>query len=1092
MTRPDPDSLASDQISSIVSDANGALWVGTYGGLDQLVEAGVTDAPAVFKHYRHDPSAPTSLTDDRVNALYIDKQGALWIGGWEGGLSRFDPLTGSFANFRHAPEDPNSLGADRITAITEDASGNLWVGTWSDGVDVLALSAHEFVHLRNSAANSKSLSNDAVRTLFVNNSGLVWIGTQGGVNLYDSQGRKFDVLTIGTDDSSTDDSVGAHSVLQDRDGVVWVGTLTHGIFGIDRRSGARVHYSHDEHDPNSLSDNTVRAIYEDARGVLWVGTYDGLDRLDRSTQEFTHFRHRPGDPTSLSENTIYAVHEDRYGRLWVGTWDGLDVLDRDSGQFSSYKHDPARADSLNNSSIGTIYEDDTGELWIGTNSGLHRYDRAQDSFVRYIGAEMNPDAPGAETIFSIYRDPTGWLWLGTWDGVVRFNPDTQEAQRFTTADGLSSNTVWGILPDDAGNLWISTSQGLNRFNPPTSTFTSFGIADGLPTDSFTVFAYDKGLDGELFFGTLAGLISFDPRHIATDPNPPPVVFTELWVGRQPVTVNEGSFLQQTINATDGIQLTYEDQVFSVEFAALNFLSPQRSRFRYLLEGFDADWVEVDNRQRDATYTNLEPGKYVLRVTASNGNGVWNTQERTLNIAILPPWWATTWFRLLVGGLGVAAFATIYAVRVESVRRQNRSLEEAVATKTVALQHAHLQQIELRQQESEQRQIAEDRSHELATLLRVIQDLTSTLDLDHLLGLLLEDIRKIVPYSFAAIFGLQDGELIGLAASTAADSVAVPSLRLSALASGELLRVLDGSQTPVLTDLGAADAIQDRLRSLLAPYPDLVDNSGKTWIALPLQVRDHTIGVLVLVRPDTNAAEPYDRDFVLAVTGYASVAMENAQLYRHARAVATDEERSRLARELHDAVTQTLFSANLIADVLPEAWEESPEIGREGLRQLQQLMRGALAEMRTLLLELRPAALEKKPLGELLRSLCEAVSSRAQVRIDLTSTCECQYPAKVQLAFYRITQEALNNIMKYARAQSVRITLDCAADAIDLSVVDDGIGFDPASVPAGRLGLVIMRERAESIGAEISVISAPRAGARVEVHWRQAPSGRTDQ
>ena len=841
--------------------------------------------------------------------------------------------------------------------------------------------------------------------------------------------------------------------------MLWAGTLTDGLYAIDRRTGVRVHYAHDADQPGSLSDNTVRALFADGEGVLWVGTYGGLDRLDRGTQTFTHFRHDPDDPASLSENTVYAIREDREGRLWVGTWDGLNVLDRATGHFTQYKSAPDDPGSLNSSSIGSIYEDATGELWIGTNGGFHRYDRASDSFVRYVATDDISAGPGAETIFSIHRDPSGWLWLGTWDGLIRFNPDTAEARRYTTADGLSSNTVWGILPDDEGNLWISTSQGLNRFSPLTETFVTFGATDGLPTDSFAVFAYHRGLDGELFFGTVAGLVYFAPQAIRVDLNPPPVVFTDLWVGRQPVTVGGNSLLRQSINATDAIELAHDDRVLSIGLAVLSFRSPDKSRFRYRLEGFDAGWVEVDSRRRFVTYTNLEPGNYVLRVKASNGDGVWSEASRSLRIAVVPPWWSTAWFQLLAGGLVVAIVTAIYVGRVGFLRRQNRRLEEAVAAKTAALQQAHLDQLQLRQEEAQQRRLAEERSSELSMLLSVIQDLVSTLDLDDLLRLLLDDLRQFAPYDFGVVFGLADRELVSLAARTAGAPVVLPATRIPAAPTADLLHRL--AEQPVLVLAGGIqnESLRVRLVEVLAPYSRSAAANDVTWMAIPLAVSGRTIGVLILAQRGGADLVQDKNGVALALTGYAAVAMENAQLYSRARVAAADEERSRLARELHDAVTQTLFSAILIADVLPEAWDESPEAGREGLQELQQLMRGALAEMRALLLELRPAAIEKKPLGELLPSLCEAFTSRTKVPVDLSVTGDYQYPARLQIAFYRITQEALNNIMKHAQARAVQIALCCADNAISLTVKDDGVGLDPEALSAGRLGLTIMRERA---------------------------------
>ncbi|NJP04775.1 MAG: sensor histidine kinase [Chloroflexaceae bacterium] len=211
-------------------------------------------------------------------------------------------------------------------------------------------------------------------------------------------------------------------------------------------------------------------------------------------------------------------------------------------------------------------------------------------------------------------------------------------------------------------------------------------------------------------------------------------------------------------------------------------------------------------------------------------------------------------------------------------------------------------------------------------------------------------------------------------------------------------------------------------------------------------------------------------------------MENARLYAQAQQAAALEERQRLARDLHDAVTQTLFSASLIADVLPRLWERKPEEGQRRLAELRQLTRGALAEMRTLLLELRPTALCDVNLGDVLHQLGEAVTGRARLPVSVTVTGEEQLPPEVRLTFYRITQEALQNVMKHAQANQVEITLCLTPDRATLRICDDGCGFEPTSVDGGHFGLSIMNERATALGAKLDVESQPGQGTTITVIW----------
>jgi two-component system nitrate/nitrite sensor histidine kinase NarX len=226
----------------------------------------------------------------------------------------------------------------------------------------------------------------------------------------------------------------------------------------------------------------------------------------------------------------------------------------------------------------------------------------------------------------------------------------------------------------------------------------------------------------------------------------------------------------------------------------------------------------------------------------------------------------------------------------------------------------------------------------------------------------------------------------------------------------------------------------------------------------------------------------------AIGQQIGVAVENARLYEQAGQSATMAERSRLARELHDAVTQTLFSANLIADVIPRLWERDPDDGRRSLEELRQLTRGALAEMRTMLLEMRPESLAQSDLKTLLTQLVDAFVGRVRVPVDLSVQGECELTHDVKLAFYRVAQEALNNIAKHSGAQHVEVHLECRPGGLDLRIEDDGLGFEVDSVPAGHMGIAIMRERAASVGATLKVDSQPGLGATVELAWRAVKEG----
>ena len=259
--------------------------------------------------------------------------------------------------------------------------------------------------------------------------------------------------------------------------------------------------------------------------------------------------------------------------------------------------------------------------------------------------------------------------------------------------------------------------------------------------------------------------------------------------------------------------------------------------------------------------------------------------------------------------------------------------------------------------------------------------------------------------------------------------------------------------------------------------------------MPLLVKDDIYGAIALYYCQPREFTREEMELAVAFGDQAALAIENARLRTQAERMAVAAERSRLARDLHDAVTQTLFSTCLIADVLPRLWERDQQEGRRRLDELRQLTRGALAEMRALLLELRPAALAEVELGELLRLLAEAISGRARVPISVTVDGRCVLPPDVQVAMYRIAQEALNNVARHANASQAAVSLCHRDNATELRISDDGRGFDPINVVPGHLGLSIMRERADTLGAALQIISQPGAGAQVAIIWPRG--GRVD-
>ena len=609
-----PGSLLDNKVYSVIGDHTGTIWIGTREGLERF------DARSEsFIHYRHDEKNPRSLSDSWVWPILEDRKGALWVGTYRGGLNRFDRATGTFTRFRHDDSNPRSIGSDRVYSLNQDLSGTIWVGT-DNGVDRFHPEMGAFT----------VYSNDPKRTA-----------------------------------SLTDNSV--YSIYVDRSGAAWIGTLR-GLDRLDRSNGEFKHYRHDPSDPRSLGEDMVQSIVEDRTGVLWMGTQSsGLDRFDRATGMFTHFRHDPSDPASLSDNMIYALLEDRTGDLWIGTYGGgLNRFDRRTGTFRSYTHNDSIPGSLAAPGVWSLLEDREGVLWVGTyKGGLDRFDRASDTFTHFRVDPSDPRTLSNETVLCMHEDRKGDLWLGTMSGLNRLDRKTGTFQRYFEKDGLPNSYIVGMLEDDHGNLWISTVKGISRLDPGRRAFRNYDQSDGLQGNEFNQGAYARDeRTGEMYFGGTNGFNVFHPDNVKDNPFVPPVVFSAFT--RYNTDDKEGKPIEEKgIAAKDLITLSYKDNVATFEFAALNYYNTFKNQYAYRLEGFNDTWIQLGTDHR-ATFTNLDGGRYTLRVKGSNNDGIWNEEGATLRLVVLPPWWRTTW---AYGTYAVFFLCALYGIRRFEINRQ---------------------------------------------------------------------------------------------------------------------------------------------------------------------------------------------------------------------------------------------------------------------------------------------------------------------------------------------------------------------------------------------------------------------------------------
>jgi ligand-binding sensor domain-containing protein/signal transduction histidine kinase/CheY-like chemotaxis protein len=727
-------SLSDDNVACVYEDRRGVLWVGTAGGLDRM-----DSRSGNFTHYRHDPNDAATLSGKEVIRIREDRAGNLWVGTGTG-LNRLDRATGRFTRFLPNPKDPHSLPNDYVGDVQEDKSGVLWIASaLGNGLSTLDVKTGKFARYSFRSDEPSAQSIVGVNCTFEDRDGELWLGTvDQGLLRFDREQNSFIRYSKNPSGANGPPNNSVQSLFEDSEGEIWVGTSS-GLTHFPTRQSPFVNYSHEAGNPHSLSDNTVWAVQADSQGFLWIGTDNGLNRLDRATGQFTLYQHNPKDAHSLSYDKVSAIREDRSGTLWFGTYGGgINRSERSSGRFFAYRHDQKDPGSLSNDNVTCLLLDRQGVLWVGTHGGgLNRFDPGTGHFKRYRNDPKNPHSLSFDSVLVMFEDRAGILWLGTLEGLNRFDPKTEQFSSYhpdpqklgslsnrkvnailedrhgtlwvgtqsglnqmdrgrgtftilTKKDGLADNAVKSILEDRKGNLWVATENGLSRFDPLTKTFRNYSESEGLPADHLSPYGAEGSFQnesGEIVFGSSNGVTIFHPERLTDNSYVPPVVLTDLLLFNTPVGLGVHSPLSKPVWAADSLTLSPKQNIFTLEFAALSYMAPEKNHFRYRLAGLETAWNEVDSERRFVTYTSIPAKKYRFELQGSNNDGVWNPKITTLSITILPPWWATWWFTGIAGLSIAGMLLAAYRFRVRSLKLGAARLEVQVAERTAELEAA---------------------------------------------------------------------------------------------------------------------------------------------------------------------------------------------------------------------------------------------------------------------------------------------------------------------------------------------------------------------------------------------------------------------
>jgi signal transduction histidine kinase/CheY-like chemotaxis protein/ligand-binding sensor domain-containing protein/AraC-like DNA-binding protein len=682
-------------------DSKNRLWVSTDDGFKRF-----DWETKIFIAIPYDAKTHTGW-------LFEDKEGQLWEVLTEG-VKCLDSENNIFIPFQNRRREKQKI-EDVITRVIQDKSGNLWIGTYFQGLYHFDKNTKLLTQYKNNPQNTNSLVINTAIDIVEDYYGRIWIANDnGGLVVFDPLTKQFHRYQA--DSHNTNAITSTPFVLfKDKNHGIWIIHFVKGISYIGHSTKNFRNFMDRTDDPKGLNDSYIQYFLERPDGNIWFATaHEGLCLWDRKRNTFEQFRHDPNNPNSLKGNLTGQIIEDKTGLVWVEIrpGDGIDRFDYKNKQFKHY--------AIN----GRLSLDKDGEPWVANKQGAHKYNYKTGVFdlisSSLYGQYVVPTS-GLNSFYGLTADSKGNYWVSSTQGFCKYNLTTKELTdcingnfgfikndskgNFWILLGVQGDTLIKYNPttkifsdtviiknqrdyrgncmviDDKDQIWIGTVNGLYKFNSEEKTMRRYDVTDGLASNYMAFIPYAlKTRRGELLFASTKGFTIFHPDDIRENLVVPPVSITRLKIkeveapvaGSPQDTFPWETPLKQHIHFTESITLKHAQNDFTIEFAALNYDSPQKNQYKYKLEGYDKDWIPTPASARVAKYTNLPFGRYTFRVIASNNDGVWNEQGDSLEIVILPPWWRTWWAYLFYVALIGGGSFLFYRFQL------NRHLEQAEA------------------------------------------------------------------------------------------------------------------------------------------------------------------------------------------------------------------------------------------------------------------------------------------------------------------------------------------------------------------------------------------------------------------------------
>lgn len=693
----DSTSIGSSSILSLLTDKRGIMWVGTTRGTYKYdafkedfiyfdsIPVGEVRSVKEFAGfiwilsndslYRYNPFTNETKIFNKgragITSMSSSNNNELWITDNQNNIQHYDAKRDRFITINMDQIDKRLLSMTKTVYAINDSL--LIIGTTNTAY-LYNRSRGSFKNLFSGTYPQRVIQ---VNTIIQQATGIFWFGTESGIYTYDiatgmSQQIKKDLLNP----FAISDNV-VLDFYRDREGNIWAGTFFGGLNQYSNQfDNFKKHLA--SFGKNALSGNIVHEICKDDEGNFWIGTEDaGLNKIDAKSGQTQHFI-ADGRPGSITHNNIHGLatlgHE-----LWVGsTTHGLDILDIKTGKLKRH-YDQIGSGNLQSKFVVCIYRTRDSSMLLGTNRALYKYNKANRQF---------DVLPISAWIQGLYEDAEGILWVNTYgSGVYRYNLRSGKINRlyaergktntlinnyvnglfedskkniwlstesglskyrrdgtytnYLTESGLPSNQVFKVIEDDNKTIWITTGRGLVQLEESTPKRVIYTSRDGLPADQFNYNSAFKDSDGTLYFGTIKGMLSFNPKKFIKNNFVPPIFISNIQINNTEIPVQRNGLLKQSLLFSKELNLTHDNSNISFNIAALSYVSPESNAYRYIMEGYDKGWTDMTGNQK-IYYNKLPPGTYLFKFKGANNNGIWNPMEKQLRIIVSPPWWSSTW------------------------------------------------------------------------------------------------------------------------------------------------------------------------------------------------------------------------------------------------------------------------------------------------------------------------------------------------------------------------------------------------------------------------------------------------------------------